>query len=310
MRHARRFRRRRLRVGESRRAYFLDDVSRQPNAACAAASSERRVFPFEVAGATSRVRAGFSNWNISDTARVAFVFAPFFSPFDFENPAPAFRAVNRNTAAGRLASRYRPGQDRRELRLRERDVAARRDRTRDVRVRGPRVQRAVRAPGPVRGRTRRRGSAEARFARFAPAASSPSFSHPRCASSEDSTVARPSTRTAANVCAAGACVCVPGRRCHRAKSPRYVRPSVPAPMPPSGAPAASPSSTHLPRHRGGPRESGGSPMGWLHATASGMPESSSGEGGGAAAATTRSASASARSAARRPIAPAPGRSDE
>jgi hypothetical protein len=41
-----------------------------------------------------------------------------------------------------------------------------------------------------------------------------------------------------------------------------------------------------------------------------MPESSSGEGGGAAATTTRSASASARSAARRPIAPAPGRSDE
>ena len=44
-----------------------------------------------------------------------------------------------------------PGQDRRELRLRQRDVASRRDRTRDVLVRGPRVQRAVRAPGPVRG---------------------------------------------------------------------------------------------------------------------------------------------------------------
>ena len=44
-----------------------------------------------------------------------------------------------------------PGQDRRELRLRQLDVASRRDRTRDVRVRGPRVKRAVRAPGPVRG---------------------------------------------------------------------------------------------------------------------------------------------------------------
>ena len=51
-------------------------------------------------------------------------------------------------------------------------------------------------------------------------------------------------------------------------------------------------------------------MGWLHATASGTPESSSGQGGGATATATRSASVSARSAARRHIMAAPERSVE
>jgi hypothetical protein len=261
------------------------------------------------------VRVGFSNWNISATSR-ARGFVAFILSASFDRVAiSVFRAVKRNTATGRLASRYRPG------RTGENCVC--------VSATSPRAEiepgtysyedRGYSAryvpPDPSAGRTRRRDEmVEARFARFASevssTSSSPSFSHPPCASREDSTVARPSTRTAANVCAAGACVCVPGRRCHCAKSPRYVRPSVPAPMPPSGAPAASPSSTHRPRHRGGPRETGGSPMGWLHATASGTPESSSGEGGGATATPTRSASASARSAARRAIAAAPGRSDE
>ena len=51
---------------------------------------------------------------------------------------------------------------------------------------------------------------------------------------------------------------------------------LPAPIPPSGAPANSPSSMHRVRGRGRlPAASAGSPMGCRHATPSGIPTSSS-----------------------------------
>ena len=97
------------------------------------------------------------------------------------------------------------------------------------------------------------GSGSGAGAGFAPGESSPggTGSTRACAGREERTVARPSTRTAAKVCSAGRCTWAPTRRCHLAKSPRYVRPTLPAPMPPSGAPAAGPSSMQGTRGRGG-----------------------------------------------------------
>mmetsp|Transcript_28364 Transcript_28364/g.90377 ORF Transcript_28364/g.90377 Transcript_28364/m.90377 type:complete len:261 (+) Transcript_28364:1399-2181(+) len=58
----------------------------------------------------------------------------------------------------------------------------------------------------------------------------------------------------------------PTRRCHRLKSPRYVCPMDPAPRPPMGTPACSPSSIHLVRGRGRRAASSiGSPSGCRHA---------------------------------------------
>ena len=126
---------------------------------------------------------------------------------------------------------------------------------------------AERAAGHARTRTRPAGRAPGRCPRR-PAGPGPSRAAAGVVRSTVADAPRPSsTQRAKPSTATGSKRCSPTRRCQRAKSPRWVRPMLPAPIPPMGTPAHGPSSIIGVSTRARGTGSQPAPIGWDQAWA-------------------------------------------